>query len=180
MEVQSWLRGGRGGDGNSTVAVASLVVDAAAWRKRDKSRLSAGKAVATGRMTDCVLHYPIVRRWRQGGRLTALCHCCVTIVCSHDGGGGRGGQLIVSHHRLLARWWWWGGWLIVFCYYPFAWQWRQGGCLTALCHCCVAIVCLHGSGGGVDDWLCLLLFVCIGDNGGDDCALGEGWGLMGG
>jgi hypothetical protein len=84
--VQSWLRGGRGGGGNSTVAAASLVVEAAAWWKCNKSRLSAGKAVATGRMTDCVCHYSFTRRWRQGGRLTALCHRCVAIVCLHDGG----------------------------------------------------------------------------------------------
>ncbi len=57
--MRSWLRGGRGGGGNSTVAVASLVVEAAAWRKRDKSGLSAGKAVAMGRMTDCVLSLSI-------------------------------------------------------------------------------------------------------------------------
>ncbi len=53
--MQSWLHGGRDGGGNSTVAAASLVVEAAAWRKRDKSGLSAVKAVATGQMTDCVL-----------------------------------------------------------------------------------------------------------------------------
>jgi hypothetical protein len=52
--VQSWLRGGRGGGSNSTVVAASLVVEAAAWRKHNKSGLSAGKAVATGQMTDCV------------------------------------------------------------------------------------------------------------------------------
>ncbi len=52
--MQSWLRGGRGGGSNSTVVAASLVVEAAAWRKHNKSGLSAGKAVATGQMTDCV------------------------------------------------------------------------------------------------------------------------------
>jgi hypothetical protein len=57
--VPSWLRGGRGGSGNSTVAAASLVVEAAAWQKRNKSGLSTGKAVATGRMTDCVLSLSI-------------------------------------------------------------------------------------------------------------------------
>ncbi len=57
--MQSWLRGGRGGGGDSTVAAVSSVVEAAAWRKCDKSGLSAGKAVATGRMTDCVLSLSI-------------------------------------------------------------------------------------------------------------------------
>ncbi len=57
--MQSWLGGGRGGGGSSTVAVASLVVEAAAWQKRNKSGLSAGKAVATGWMTDCVLSLSI-------------------------------------------------------------------------------------------------------------------------
>ncbi len=57
--MQSWLRGGRGGGGNSTVAAASLVVEAAAWRKRDKSGLSAGEAVATGWMTDCIFSLSI-------------------------------------------------------------------------------------------------------------------------
>ncbi len=52
--MQSWLRGGRGGGGHSTVAAASLVVEAAAWQKRNKSGLSSGKAVATRWMTDCV------------------------------------------------------------------------------------------------------------------------------
>ncbi len=101
--MRSWLRGGRGGSGNSTVAVASLVVEAAAWQKRNKSGLSAGKAVATGQMTDCVLLLSIYAVW-QGGRLTALCHRCVPIVCLHGGGSGWGGQLIVSHHCPLARW----------------------------------------------------------------------------
>jgi hypothetical protein len=104
VEVRSWLHGGRGGGSNSTVAAASLVVEVAAWQKRDKSGLSAGKAVATGQMTDCVCHYPFAWRWGQGGRLTVLCHRCVAIVCSRDGGGGQGRQLIVSCHCPLARW----------------------------------------------------------------------------
>ncbi len=57
--MQSWLRDGRGGGGESTVAAASLVLEAAAWRKHNKSGLSAGKAVATGQMTDCVLSLSI-------------------------------------------------------------------------------------------------------------------------
>ncbi len=78
MEVQSWLHGGRGGSGDSTVAVASLVVEAEAWRKRDKSGLSAGKAVATGRMTDCVLllsiRTAVAAGWTPGCALPSLCH----------------------------------------------------------------------------------------------------------
>ncbi len=35
--MQLWLRGGRGGGSDSTVAVASLVVEVAAWQKRNKS-----------------------------------------------------------------------------------------------------------------------------------------------
>ncbi len=77
MEVQSWLRGGRGGGGDSTVAAASLVVEAVAWRKPDKSRLSAGKAMATGRMTDCVLSLSIrtgvAAGWTPDCALPSLC-----------------------------------------------------------------------------------------------------------
>ncbi len=57
--MRSWLRGGRGGGGNSTVAVTSLVVEAAAWGKRDKSGLSAGEGVAMRQMTDYVLSLSI-------------------------------------------------------------------------------------------------------------------------
>ncbi len=35
--MQSWLSGGRGDGGDSMVAAASLVVEVAAWRMRDKS-----------------------------------------------------------------------------------------------------------------------------------------------
>jgi hypothetical protein len=59
VKIQSWLRGGRGGGGDSTVAAASLVVEAAAWQKRDKRGLSTGKVMAMGRMTDCVLSLSI-------------------------------------------------------------------------------------------------------------------------
>ncbi len=79
--MQSWLRGGRGGGGDSTVAVASLVVEVAAWRKRNKSRLSAGEAVATGRMTDCVLSLSICAAvaagWTPDCALPSLCHACL-------------------------------------------------------------------------------------------------------
>jgi hypothetical protein len=75
--VQSWLRGSRGGGGNSTVAAASLVVEATAWQKRDKSRLSAGKAVAMGRMTDCVLSLSICMAvaagWTPDCALPSVC-----------------------------------------------------------------------------------------------------------
>ncbi len=75
--MQSWLRGGRGGGSDSTVAAASLVVEAAAWRKRDKSRLSAGNAVAMGRMTDCVLSSSICSAvaagWTPDCALPLLC-----------------------------------------------------------------------------------------------------------
>ncbi len=57
--MQSWLGGGRGGGGDSIVAATSLVVEAAAWWKRNKSGLSAGKELAMGRMTDCVLSLSI-------------------------------------------------------------------------------------------------------------------------
>ncbi len=75
--MQSWLRGGRGGGGDSTVAAASLVVEAAAWRKHDKSGLSAGKSVTTGWMTDCVLSLSIVvvvAGWTPDCALPSLCH----------------------------------------------------------------------------------------------------------
>ncbi len=75
--MQSWLRGGRGGGGNSTVAAASLVVEAAAWRKCNKSGLSAGEAVATGQMTDCVLSLSIpmavAAGWTPDCTLSSLC-----------------------------------------------------------------------------------------------------------
>ncbi len=76
--MQSRLRGSRGGGGDSTVAAASLVlVEAAAWQKRNKSDLSAGKAVATGRMTDCVLSFSIraavVAGWTPDCALPSLC-----------------------------------------------------------------------------------------------------------
>ncbi len=75
--MQSWLRGSRGGGGDNIVAAASLVVEAAAWRKCDKSRLSAGKAVATGRMTDCVLPLSICAAvaagWMPDYALPSLC-----------------------------------------------------------------------------------------------------------
>ncbi len=75
--MQSWLHGGRGGGSDSTVAVASLVVEAAAWRKRNKSGLSAGKAVVTGRMTDCVLSLSICTAvaagWTPDCALPSLC-----------------------------------------------------------------------------------------------------------
>ncbi len=77
MEVQLWLRGGRGGGGDSTVVAASLVVEVAAWRKRDKSGLSAGEAVARGRMTDCVLSLSIraavAAGWTPDCALPSLC-----------------------------------------------------------------------------------------------------------
>jgi hypothetical protein len=79
--VRSWLRGGRGGNGNSTVAAASLVVEAAAWRKCNESRLSTGKAVATGQMTDCVLSLSIrvavAAGWMSDCILPLLCHDCL-------------------------------------------------------------------------------------------------------
>ncbi len=75
--MQSWLRGDRGGGGDSTIAAASLVVEAAAWRKRDKSGLSAGEAVATGRMNDCVLSLSIraavAAGWTPDCALPSLC-----------------------------------------------------------------------------------------------------------
>ncbi len=64
--MQSWLRGGRGGGGDSTVAAASLVVEVAAWRKHNKRGLSVGKAVATGQMTDCVLSLSIYAAMAAG------------------------------------------------------------------------------------------------------------------
>ncbi len=79
--MQSWLCGGRGGGGNSTVAAASLVVEAAAWWKHDKSGLSAGEAVATGRMTDCVLSLSICAAlaagWTPDCALPSLCSDCL-------------------------------------------------------------------------------------------------------
>ncbi len=79
--MRSWLRGGRGGDGNSTVTAASLVMEAAAWRKQDKNGLSAGKAVATGRMTDCVLSLSIraavAAGWTPDCALPSLCPDCL-------------------------------------------------------------------------------------------------------
>ncbi len=75
--MRSWLCGGRGGGGDSTVAAASLVVEAAAWRKRNKSGLSAGKAVAMGQMTDCVLslsiHVAVAAGWTPDCALPSLC-----------------------------------------------------------------------------------------------------------
>ncbi len=75
--MQLLLRGGRGGGSNSTVAAASLVVEAADWWKRDKSRLSAGKTVAMGQMTDCVLSLSIcmvvVAGWTPDCALQSLC-----------------------------------------------------------------------------------------------------------
>ncbi len=79
--MQSWLRGGKGSAGNSTVAAASLVVKAAAWQKRDKSGLSSGKAVAMGRMTDCVLSLSIraavAAGWTSDCALPLLCRDCL-------------------------------------------------------------------------------------------------------
>jgi hypothetical protein len=76
--VRSWLHGGRGGGGNSTVEAASLVAEGAAWWKQDKSGLSAGKAVAIGRMTDCVLSSSIctavAEGWMPDCTLPSLCH----------------------------------------------------------------------------------------------------------
>ncbi len=75
--MRSRLHGGGGGGGNSTVAAARLVVEAAVWQKRNKSRLSAGKAVAMGRMTDCVLSLPIrtvvAAGWMPDCALPLLC-----------------------------------------------------------------------------------------------------------
>ncbi len=75
--MESWLRGGRGGGGNSTVAVASLVVEVAAWRKCNKRGLSTGEAVAMGRMTDCVLSLSICMAvaagWMPDCTLPFLC-----------------------------------------------------------------------------------------------------------
>ncbi len=79
--MRSWLRGSRGGGSDSIVAVASLVVEAAAWRKRNKSGLSAGEVVATGRMTDCVLSLSIrvavAVGWTPDCALPSLCCNCL-------------------------------------------------------------------------------------------------------
>ncbi len=79
--MRSWLHGGRSGGGDSTVAAASLVMEAAAWRKRDKSGLFAGKAVVTGRMTDCVLSLSIsaavAAGWTPDCALPSLCRDCL-------------------------------------------------------------------------------------------------------
>ncbi len=79
--MRSWLRGGRGGGNNSTVAAASLVVEVAAWQKRNKSGLSAGKAVGTRWMTDCILSLSIcvavAAGWMPDCALPLLCRDCL-------------------------------------------------------------------------------------------------------
>ncbi len=90
--MRSWLCGGRGGGGNSTVVAASLVVEAATWQKRDKSGLSAGKAVAMGQMTDCVLSLSIravvAAGWTPDCALPSLCQGRVRVMAAMDGANG--------------------------------------------------------------------------------------------